>query len=207
MSSHYVVVAERLLHVYALLPLRLQTGTKPKWQMGRKGEAVTQGRASVNMLSGMRGAHWVTGRCRRAQVPPPQLPENACHVHYCTMRPFWLEHAVEKKRDLRFITQRFTKHASNTRPNSRFLTTIQTAFKSSEHSQETRTQVSRVTKNLCFRELVTSRRFLPEPRSLKISWEHATTHCEIKHAFWPSWSASRSSVLKIFGDGVHLYTC
>lgn len=43
-SSHYVVVAERLLHVYALLPLRLQTGTKPKWQMGRKGGGCDAGK-------------------------------------------------------------------------------------------------------------------------------------------------------------------
>lgn len=161
-SSHYVVVAERLLHVYALLPLRLQTGTKPKWQMGRKREAVTQGRASVNMLSGMRAAHWLTGRCRRAQVPPPQQPENACHVQYCTMKPLWLEQAGEKKKIntlFRFITQTFRKNVSNTSLNSGILTTIQRSIKSNEHSQEASIQVSRVTKNLCYRELVTSKRF------------------------------------------------
>lgn len=39
---HYIVeslcrCADSLSYVIALLALRLQTGTKPKWQMGRKG--------------------------------------------------------------------------------------------------------------------------------------------------------------------------
>lgn len=81
LSSHYVVVAERLLHVYALLPLRLQTGTKPKWQMERKGGGCDAGKgvcehAVRHARSPLGDKPTPTRTC-----PAPQLPENAYHVH------------------------------------------------------------------------------------------------------------------------------
>lgn len=65
-----------------LCDCRREQNQNGRW--GERGEAVTQGRASVNMLSGMRAAHWMIGRFRRAQVPPPQLKE--MHAIYITVQ-------------------------------------------------------------------------------------------------------------------------
>lgn len=94
---HYIVeslcrCAESLFYVIALLALRLRTGTKPKWQMGRKGRRSCDAWAEIfnrkgwlrACCSARRSAHWLLSRSHSAFIPP-LLPEDACHVYYCTM--------------------------------------------------------------------------------------------------------------------------
>lgn len=57
LSSHYVVVPS-LSYVIAVLALRLQTGTKPKWQMGRKGRRSCDAGTEIFNRKG-----WLHARC------------------------------------------------------------------------------------------------------------------------------------------------
>lgn len=90
-----------------LCDCRREQNQNGRWR--ERGEAVTQGRASVNMLSGMRAAHWVTSRRQRAHVPPPNYQK--MHIMYINVqwnRFDFLKQAAGEKA-LRFIPHRFTR--------------------------------------------------------------------------------------------------
>lgn len=67
--------------------------------------------------------------------PAPQLPENACHVHHSTMKPFWLEQPSGKN-DLRYITHRLTKHVWIWVRAWYFRRLFRCIFKSNKHSSK-----------------------------------------------------------------------
>lgn len=58
LSSHYVVEPKASSYAIALLALRLQTGTKPKWQMGRKGRSLCDGKGG-RQSTGLRSYHLI----------------------------------------------------------------------------------------------------------------------------------------------------
>ena len=116
MVWHYIVeslcrCAESLFYVIALLALRLQTGTKPKWQMGRKGRRSCDAWAEIfnrkgrlwARCSASSSAHWLLNISPTRIHPAPCKPEDACHVYYCTMncrttRNIWKKaHAILPK--------------------------------------------------------------------------------------------------------------
>lgn len=146
-SSHYVVVAERLTCICAAA-FATADGNKTKMADGERGGGCDAGKGVCEHA--VRHARSPLGdRPMPTRTSPAPSTTRKCMP--CTLlynEPFWLEQAAEKKR-LCVLLHKYSRNTFYTSLNSRFLT-IEISFKSNEHSQEATIQVSRVTQKPLF---------------------------------------------------------